>query len=35
MDAWGYSFRMGSTADWMRHDAEDARRWLADRGLPH
>lgn len=35
MDAWGYSFRMGSTADWMRHDAEDARRWLAERGLPH
>ena len=35
MDAWGYSFRMGTTAGWMQHDAEDARCWLAARGLPH
>lgn len=35
MDAWGYSFRMGSTQAWMAHDAEDARAWLAQRGLPH
>lgn len=34
MDAWGYSFRLGSTAAWIEHDAEDARRWLAERGLP-
>jgi hypothetical protein len=35
MDAWGYSFRMGSTQAWMTHDAQDARSWLAQRGLPH
>lgn len=35
MDAWGYSFRMGSTQAWMMHDADDARAWLAQRGLPH
>jgi hypothetical protein len=35
MDAWGYSFRMGSTEAWMAHDAQDARSWLAQRGLPH
>jgi hypothetical protein len=35
MDAWGYSFRMGSTQAWMTHDADDARAWLAQRGLPH
>jgi hypothetical protein len=35
MDAWGYSFRMGSTEAWVAHDAEDARGWLAQHGLPH
>ena len=35
MDAWGYSFRLGSTRAWFEHDAEDARAWLAARGLPH
>lgn len=34
MDAWGYSFRLGSTRAWFEHDAEDARAWLAERGLP-
>ena len=34
MDAWGYSFRLGSTRAWFEHDAEDARAWLAARGLP-
>jgi hypothetical protein len=34
MDAWGYSFRLGSTARWFREDAEDARRWLLSRDLP-
>ena len=34
MDAWGYSFRLGSTAAWFEHDAEDARAWLRERGLP-
>jgi len=33
MDAWGYSFRLGSTRAWFEHDAEDARAWLAARGL--
>ncbi|MFC4820737.1 hypothetical protein [Dokdonella ginsengisoli] len=33
MDAWGYSFRLGSTRAWFEHDAEDARLWLAQRGL--
>lgn len=30
MDAWGYSFRLGSTARWFAEDAEDARNWLID-----
>ena len=28
MDAWGYSFRLGSSHDWFEHDAEDAVEWL-------
>ncbi|MFO7953520.1 hypothetical protein [Thioalkalivibrio sp.] len=28
MDAWGYSFRLGSTAVWFGEDAADARRFL-------
>lgn len=28
MDAWGYSFRLGSTRDWFEQDAADARVWL-------
>lgn len=28
MDAWGYSFRLGSAQAWFEHDAEDARGWL-------
>ncbi|MBZ0222926.1 MAG: hypothetical protein K8F35_07835 [Dokdonella sp.] len=35
MDAWGYSFRLGSARAWFERDAEDARAWLAERGLPH
>ena len=31
MDAWGYSFRLGSTAAWFERDAEDARALLAGR----
>ncbi|MFT4198756.1 MAG: hypothetical protein QM601_12780 [Pseudoxanthomonas sp.] len=34
MDAWGYSFRLGSTATWFAHDAQDARDWLRTHGLP-
>ncbi len=33
MDAWGYSFRLGSAARWFEHDAEDARAWLERHGL--
>ncbi|MEZ0470535.1 hypothetical protein [Luteimonas salinilitoris] len=33
MDAWGYSFRLGSTRAWFEQDADDARRWLSGRGL--
>ena len=33
MDAWGYSFRAGSTAAWFGRDAEDARVWLCGHGL--
>lgn len=40
MDAWGYSFRLGSTRDWYDNDAQDARqflinhRLLGDSGVP-
>jgi len=34
MDAWGYSFRLGSTRAWFEHDADDARVFLQARGLP-
>jgi hypothetical protein len=33
MDEWGYSFRLGSAAQWFAEDAEDARRWLEQHGL--
>ncbi|MGA2188859.1 MAG: hypothetical protein ABSH33_10025 [Steroidobacteraceae bacterium] len=33
MDAWGYSFRLGSAATWFAEDAEDARLWLLGHGL--
>ena len=33
MDAWGYSFRLGSTSRWFDADAEDAFAWLVERGL--
>jgi hypothetical protein len=33
MDAWGYSFRLGSTRAWFESDAEDARTWLERYGL--
>jgi len=28
MDAWGYTFRLGSAARWFDEDASDARQWL-------
>lgn len=33
MDAWGYSFRLGSAQAWFERDAEDARDWLLAHGL--
>ncbi len=33
MDAWGYSFRLGSAQTWFERDAQDALDWLAQRGL--
>ncbi|RUL80038.1 hypothetical protein [Dyella choica] len=33
MDAWGYTFRLGSARAWFEHDAENARIWLIGRGL--
>ena len=33
MDAWGYSFRLGSTRAWFEQDAEDARAWLIQHRL--
>lgn len=38
MDAWGYSFRLGSTKAWFDGDAEDAFEWLLQNkiiGLDH
>lgn len=33
MDAWGYTFRLGSARAWFEQDADDARRWLLHNGL--
>ena len=33
MDAWGYSFRLGSSRAWFESDAADARAWLLEHGL--
>ncbi|MCW8808971.1 MAG: hypothetical protein OQK79_12830 [Rhodanobacter sp.] len=33
MDAWGYSFRLGSARAWFEQDAENARQWLVDHRL--
>jgi hypothetical protein len=33
MDAWGYTFRLGSTARWFAEDAADACAWLQSRGI--
>lgn len=34
MDAWGYSFRLGSARAWFEQDAADARAWLDQLRLP-
>ena len=33
MDAWGYTFRLGSARAWFERDADDAREWLLGHGL--
>lgn len=33
MDAWGYTFRLGSARAYFEHDAEDAWTWLQRAGL--
>ena len=35
MDAWGYSFRLGSATRWFNEDATDARQWLVERSMLH
>ena len=33
MDAWGYTFRLGSATAYFEHDADNAWAWLVERGL--
>ena len=33
MDAWGYTFRLGSSRAWFERDADDACTWLRASGL--
>lgn len=33
MDAWGYTFRLGSAARWFSEDAQEALQWLIARGI--
>jgi hypothetical protein len=33
MDAWGYTFRLGSARAWFEEDAGDTRVWLKERDL--
>jgi hypothetical protein len=33
MDAWGYTFRLGSAARWFELDATDALQWLIAQGI--
>ena len=33
MDAWGYTFRLGSARTWFEQDAAEARDWLHHHGL--
>lgn len=33
MDAWGYTFRLGSARAYVEHDADEAWAWLEARGL--
>ncbi|MEQ1579646.1 MAG: hypothetical protein ABL964_03555 [Steroidobacteraceae bacterium] len=33
MDAWGYTFRLGSARAWVERDSADTRKWLEAKGL--
>jgi hypothetical protein len=33
MDAWGYSFRLGSTRAWFENDADDAKNFLLNHNI--
>jgi hypothetical protein len=33
MDAWGYTFRLGSARAWFERDATDACIWLRENGV--
>jgi hypothetical protein len=33
MDAWGYTFRLGSSRAWFEEDAADAEQWLLEQQL--
>ena len=33
MDAWGYSYRLGSAKAWFEKDAEDAFEWLVGKNI--
>ena len=33
MDAWGYSFRLGSAKAWFEEDAAEVVQWLKEKGL--
>jgi hypothetical protein len=33
MDAWGYTFRLGSARAWVERDSDDTRSWLMEKGL--
>lgn len=33
MDAWGYTFRLGSSREWFEQDAADASTWLRRSGV--
>jgi hypothetical protein len=33
MDAWGYTFRLGSARSWYEQDAQDSRQWLQRHGV--
>jgi hypothetical protein len=33
MDAWGYTFVLGSAAAWFERDSDDAQAWLDARAL--